>query len=93
MLTHERILKAVTKAQKDFALKKVDYFGSYADGKATESSDLDLLVEFKESVVSVLTVIGLKQYLEDELEIPVDVIHAPIPSSAIIEIGKLVNVI
>jgi len=93
MITHERILSVITAVQQDFALKKVDYFGSYADGSATECSDLDLLVEFTESVVSVLTLIGLKQYLEDELQIPVDVIHAPIPSSAIIEIGKLVNVI
>jgi len=93
MLTHERISETITKVQKDFSLRKVDYFGSYAEGNATENSDLDLLVEFKEPVVSILKVIGLKQYLEDELNIPVDVIHAPIPPSAIIEIGKLVSVI
>jgi len=93
MLTNERIVEAVTKATKEFSLAKVDYFGSYADGKATENSDLDLLVEFKDKVVSILTVIGLKQYLEDELELPVDVIHAPIPESSIIEIGKTVKVI
>jgi len=93
MLTHEQIVEVVTKTAKEFSLTKVDYFGSYADGSATEESDLDLLVEFKESVVSILTVIGLKQYLEDELNKPVDVIHTPIPEGAIIEIGKTVRVI
>ena len=93
MLNHEKIQKAIENAQEYFPLKKVGYFGSYANGKATEISDLDLLVEFEEPVVSILTIIGLKQYLEDYLGIPVDVIHAPIPSNAIIEIKKLVNVI
>ena len=46
MLTHEQIVQAVAKAATEFPLTKVSYFGSYADGKATEESDLDLLVEF-----------------------------------------------
>jgi hypothetical protein len=41
----------------------------------------------------VLTIIGLKYYLEDELLKPVDVIHAPLPEGAIIEIGKTVSVL
>jgi predicted nucleotidyltransferase len=77
MLTHEEIVNAVAKAATQFSLKKVSYFGSYADGKATEESDLDLLVEFIRPHVSVLTIIGLKHNLEDELIISVDVIHAP----------------
>jgi predicted nucleotidyltransferase len=93
MLTHEIIVDAVKKAANEFPLTKVDYFGSYANGLATEESDLDLIVEFNEPIVSVLVIIGLKQYLEDELSIPVDVIHAPIPDGAIIEIGKIVHVL
>jgi len=93
MLTHEKIVDAVKKAAGEFPLTKVEYFGSYADGHATEESDLDFLVEFKEPAISILTIIALKQYLEEELLKPVDVIHAPLPEGAIIEIGKTVAVI
>ena len=93
MLTHERIVQAVTKAAAEYPLKKAEYFGSYADGCATENSDLDLLVEFNVPAISILTIINLKHYLEDELSIPVDVIHAPIPKGAIIEIERTVAVL
>jgi len=93
MLTHERIVEAVRKAASEFSLTRAEYFGSYADGLATEDSDLDLLVEFDKPAVSVLTIIGLKQFLEEELAKPVDVIHGPLAEGAIIEIGKTVDVI
>ena len=93
MLTHEQIVDAVRKAAREFTLTKASYFGSYADGQATEKSDLDLLVEFEEPAISILTIIRLKHYLEEELAKPVDVVHAPIPPEAIIEIGKTVNVL
>jgi len=51
MLTHEEIVKAVAKAATQFSLEKVSYFGSYADGNATEKSDLDVLVEFSDPPV------------------------------------------
>ena len=47
MLTHERIVDAVAKTATRFPLKKVSYFGSYADGVMTEQSDLDILERFK----------------------------------------------
>jgi predicted nucleotidyltransferase len=92
MLTHERIVDAILKATVEYPLTKVSYFGSYANGKATDKSDLDLLVEFDKPTVSILTVIGLKNYLEEELNISVDVIHAPLPKGAIIEIDREVPV-
>ena len=93
MLTHERIVDAVKKAACEFPLTKAAYFGSYAEGEASEESDLDLLVEFEQPKMSILTIIRLKHYLEEELAKPVDVIHAPLPQGAVIEIGKTVNVI
>jgi predicted nucleotidyltransferase len=93
MLTHEKIVDAVKKAAIEFPLTKAEYFGSYADGQATEESDLDLLIEFKEPAISILTIIRLKRYLEEELAKPVDVIHAPLPKDAVIKIGKTVNVL
>ena len=83
MLTHEQIVKAVAKAATKFPLTKVSYFGSYADGRATEESDLDVLVEFiDDDLISLLDVVKLKCNLEDELSIKVDVLHAPLPEKA-----------
>ena len=80
MLTHEQIVEAVAKAATKFPLTKVSYFGSYAEGKATEESDLDVLVEFtNDASISLLDVIDLKHNLEDVLSIKVDVLHAPLP--------------
>ena len=93
MLTHEEIVNAIKKAANEFPLTKAEYFGSYADGLATEESDLDLLVEFDEPAISILTIIGLKHYLEETLAVPVDVIHAPLPQGAIIDIGRKVSVL
>ena len=92
MLTHERIVDVVTQKAAQFSLKKASYFGSYADGNVTEQSDLDLLVEFIQPNVSLWTISSLKYDLEDELNIPVDVIHAPLPQGSIIKVGKTVPV-
>ena len=92
MLSHEDICNAVSKVAAEFSLTKVSYFGSYAEGRATENSDLDLFVEFTKPNVSLWTIAGLKYSLEDELQVLVDVIHAPLPEGAIIEIGKTVVV-
>ena len=93
MLNHTKITQAVEKATKFFPLAKVDYFGSYALGNATEDSDLDLLVEYEAIPISVLTTVALKHFLEDELGKAVDVISAPIPRDAIIKIDKRVSVL
>jgi len=93
MLTHEKIVETVEKAAREFPLTKVSYFGSYAEGRATEESDLDLLVEFEKPAVSLLTLIKLKHYLEEKLAKPIDVIHAPLPQGSILEIGKVVNIL
>ena len=83
MLTHEQIVQAVEKAATKFPFKKVLYFGSYADGKATEKSDLDVLVEFpKDARISYLDVMDFKQDLENELCISVDVVGLPLTERA-----------
>ena len=93
MLTHEQIVDAVKKAASEFPLVAAEYFGSYADGCANEDSDVDLLVRFNEPSISILTIIRLKHFLEDELAKSVDVIHVPIPDGAIIDIGRTVSVL
>ena len=92
MITHEKIVDVVSRAAVEFPLTRVAYFGSYAEGQPTQESDLDLLVEFSDRYVSILTIIGLKHRIEDELGISVDVVHAPIPEGALVTINKEVQV-
>jgi predicted nucleotidyltransferase len=83
MLTHEQIVKAVNKAATKFPLAKVSYFGSYADGNATEESDLDVLVEFSDDgSLTLLDIIDFQLNLEDELSIRVDVVETPLTEKA-----------
>ena len=92
MLTHEEIRSAVTKIAELHPIKKASYFGSYADGKATNKSDLDLLVEFHKPRVSLFVLSAIKMDLEEQLKIPVDVIHAPLQKDSFIEPQKVVQV-
>jgi predicted nucleotidyltransferase len=90
LLTHDEIRDAIRQVADQYALTKAAYFGSYADGRATPASDLDLLVEFVAEDVDILTICGLGIDLEEILRIPVDVIHAPIPKDSILEINNTV---
>ena len=92
MLTHEEISRAVVRVASVFPVKRAAYFGSYAEGRQSETSDLDILLEFHHSKVSLITLSAIKNDLEDQLNIPVDVIHAPIPNDSLIKIGKVVQV-
>jgi len=84
----EDIKNIVKKIAKEFDLVKVTLFGSYANGNATNESDIDLLVEFTTDSVSLFKIIDLKSRLEELTGKEVDVIHAPIPKESIIEIDK-----
>ena len=92
MLTHEKIRSAVSKAAETHPIKKVSYFGSYANGLATLKSDLDLLVEFHMPRISLFALSALKLDLEDMLKTSVDVIHVPLTSDALIEVNETVHV-
>ena len=92
MLSHEIIKDKINMLAPMYPLKKVSYFGSYALGTQTEASDLDVLVEFTMPNVSLLTLADLKNRLEDELNVPVDVIHYPIPKDSFINIENAVPV-
>ena len=60
MFTLETIRGAVRIAADQYPVKRVDLFGSYAKGTATEESDIDFLVEFGESPVSFFKICGLQ---------------------------------
>ena len=86
------IKSSVAEVAKQYDIKKAVLFGSYADGTQTESSDIDLLVEFSESSVSLFKLAGVKLRLEELTGKNVDVIHSPIPDGSLIEIEKEVLV-
>lgn len=71
-------------------IKRVSLFGSFADGSATGSSDVDLLVSFQSPVVSLFTLARVLSDMEACLNVPVDVIQDPIPEGSFIEIKKVV---
>ena len=93
MPTERMIRSALQNLQSIYSLRKVHIFGSYAENRATEASDLDLLVEFEQPIVSLITLNSLKYDLEDALGLPVDIIHAPLPKNSMIQPQKLVRVL
>ena len=89
----DMIRRVVNGLKTTYALQSVDIFGSYAEGRATAQSDLDLLVEFETPGVSLIRLNALKYDLEDALGLPVDVIHAPLPADSMIKPRKVVRVL
>ena len=92
MLTVEIIKQAVLPLTEKYNIAKVDLFGSYADGNATEKSDADFLVKFNVETPSIFKVMGFKQELETILNYPVDVITMPIKRQDKLRIRNVVNV-
>ncbi len=60
--------------QKEYHLKRIGVFGSFARGEQNEKSDIDILVEFEEGTDNLY---DLKQSLKSEIQsifkLPVDV--------------------
>ena len=67
----EEIKKKILPILKKYGVRKASLFGSAARGEATESSDVDILVEIG-SNVSLLDFVGLKLELEEVLGRDVD---------------------
>ena len=92
MLTITEITNAVNTVAKEYSIKRVMLFGSYAEGRNTAKSDVDLLIEFVMPAVSLFTLIGIKERLESILNVDVDVIHAPLPDNSLINPEKVVEI-
>lgn len=60
------------KIKNDYAVEKIGIFGSYAKGNQTESSDIDILVEFKNPTYD--NFIELAFYLEKLYRRKIDLI-------------------
>ncbi len=77
MPTLEMIRQAVHAAAEQYPVKLVELFGSYADGTADESSDVDFLVEFAENPTSLLQICGFRETLSELLHLDVDIVKLP----------------
>ena len=73
----KHILATLQKLEKrvmnEYKAKIVGLFGSYVRGVQTESSDVDILVRFLEGA-TLFDLVGLANFLEEELHVKVDVV-------------------
>ena len=92
MLSIDRIKTAASKLAGYYPIKKVSLFGSYAEGTADETSDVDLLVEFTTPSVSLFTLSDLKSAMEGELQKEVDIVHGPAPDESFLKLRKVIQI-
>lgn len=92
MTSVNEIREAVRDTAFKYPVKKVLLFGSYADGTATDNSDIDLIVEFTSPSVSLFLILDMKYALEERLHKPVDLIHGPLAPDAMIKPERMVDV-
>ncbi|HLR26623.1 MAG TPA: nucleotidyltransferase family protein [Fodinibius sp.] len=59
--------------KKEFGVTKIGLFGSYARRENRKSSDIDIVVELKKP--DLLTLVGIKQKIEEDLGTGVDVVR------------------
>lgn len=90
-LTISDIRKAVKQIAPAYPVIRVDLFGSYADGKNTEKSDVDLLVFFDERVASLFDLSGLKMDIQDKLHTKVDIVAGPLKDDSYLTLNKKVK--
>jgi hypothetical protein len=89
-VTIETIKNSLAKIVETYPIRRISLFGSRADGTNQEDSDVDLIVEFS-APITLMTISMLRCELEDLLGLSVDIIHGPIQSTDMIEIGKVVE--
>ncbi|MDR1358639.1 MAG: nucleotidyltransferase domain-containing protein [Coriobacteriales bacterium] len=82
--TLEQIKTVVAKYAPENGVKSVRIFGSYANGRATNKSDIDLLVEYFE-MPSLLNYLGFQEQVQSELGIQVDVLRYPLSRERLID--------
>ena len=92
MLTIEQIKNSAEEIALRYPIKRISLFGSFADGNATENSDVDLLVEFSSPNVSLFLLSEIKIELESILNADVDLIHAPVEEGSILTIDEVVDI-
>lgn len=76
-MNREEVLSYLSEKKPEFeekyGVERIGLFGSYAVGEYTEQSDIDIVVELKKP--DLLTLIGIKQSLEEKLGKKVDIVR------------------
>jgi len=86
----EEIKRAVAGVARKYGVKKIELFGSYANGKNSRSSDIDLLVDFNDPGLSLFKLFEVEREFAKVLNKKVDIIEMPLSDSSYIKIDKLV---
>lgn len=92
MPTLEMIQDAVRTAAAQYPVKRVELFGSYANGTAREGSDVDFLVEFMENPTSLLHICGFRETISELLKLDVDIVKLPRKQDDGLTIGRTVHI-
>ena len=92
MLTLNQIRNSVFDIVEKYPIKKVSIFGSYANGNASDNSDVDMLIEFLSPNVSLFMISDIKEQIESKLNKEIDLIHAPLDEDSLIIIDKVVDI-
>lgn len=92
MLSMGSIRSAVEQAAALYPVKRVELFGSYADGSAQEHSDADFLVEFSESPISLFKLCGFQETLSELLRMDVDIVELPLQANSDLKVGRTVHI-
>jgi predicted nucleotidyltransferase len=73
LLTIDHIKIAAERIAKQYGVKRVYLFGSYAKNAATPESDIDLLIE-KGKPISLIDLSGMRIKFENELKTSIDLL-------------------
>ena len=91
MPTLDMIRKAVCTAAAQYPVKRVELFGSCANGTANENSDNDLPVGFSENPTSLLHICGFRETLSELLNLDADIVKLPRKANDGLTVGRTVN--
>lgn len=61
--------------REQYGVRSLGVFGSHVRGEQRRGSDLDLLVEFDDRLLTLVQFIALEHYLSDLLEVKVDLVE------------------
>jgi predicted nucleotidyltransferase len=91
-MTVLNIKDVVSQVATAYPVISIDLFGSYANGEATEYSDVDLVVCFDEQTASFFDLSGLKLDIQEKLQKKVDVVAGPLKADSYLVIDKKVRI-
>ena len=77
-------------ADGDKRIVRVELFGSYARGNASNGSDIDLLIEFANPHVGLFSLASILSIMEEETGSSVDIVQYPLPQDSLLDLGKTV---